>query len=112
MPKQRQPKPDRKKRQKTSPAPKLRVGQYVVKRVGSDQYAGRITEIRENGRLIVVDGFAYCRVNRPGLKHVRDGGFGELTGPMGTYREKAKYRHLCTWFPVEGVARTVLDPGF
>lgn len=88
-----------------------RVGQYCIHRIGGDRYAGIIVAVEKDLIFVRQEGhgeITRCKKNRT------SGGYGEQKQVNGrwVYSHAAKYRHLATWHPVEGVASTYLDPSF
>lgn len=88
-----------------------RVGQYCTMYVGSDKYAAQIVSVEKDIIWVQQEGRSYkerCKKNRSGY------GYGEQVQDKATgkwkYRSIAKYRN--SWYPIEGVAYTRLDPGF
>lgn len=89
----------------------IRVGQHAQLYCGSDKYAGVITKIE--GNVIWIgrgDSVIRCK------KNPKAGGYGEQELNVKTgkwvYRYTSKYRYLSTWYPIDGIASTYLDPGF
>ena len=87
--------------------PLPRVGQYMVKHVGSDRYAATVQSVDEKTGLVEL-------ANGKGLlkKNPTKAGYASVNRYTLCFDYDGRAHHRPSWIPVEGVATTYLDPGF